>query len=186
MVSFTSLWLPTLVAAVIVFVVSSVIHTVLTYHRSDFRRLPREDAVMDALRGFDLKPGDYVFPFMTAEGMKSDEFKAQVEKGPVAFMTVIPSGMPSMGKSLIQWFVYCLAVGYFAGYVAAVTLPEGAHYLVVFRVVGTTAFAGYSLGLAQASIWYQKSWSATAKSMADGLVFALLTAGAFGWLWPRP
>jgi hypothetical protein len=184
MVSFTSLLLPTLVAAVIVFVVSSVIHAVLSYHRSDFRELPKQDEVMDALRGFDLEPGDYVFPFSTPENMKTDEFKAKVERGPVALMTVM-SGMPGMGKSLIQWFVYCLAVGYFAGYVAAVTLPEGSHYLVVFRIVGTTAFAGYSLALAQASIWYHKSWSATAKSMVDGLVYALLTAGAFGWLWPR-
>lgn len=185
MVSLTALLLPTLVAAVIVFVVSSVIHTVLTYHRDDFRGLPSEDAVMDALRGFDLKPGDYVLPYMTAQNMKSEEFKSKVEKGPVAIVTVVPSGMPSMGKSLIQWFVYCLVVGFFSGYVGAVTLPEGAHYLTVFRVVGTCAFAGYALALAQASIWYHKSWSATARSMADGLVYALLTAGAFGWLWPR-
>jgi hypothetical protein len=35
------------------------------------------------------------------------------------------------------------------------------------------------------SIWYQRPWVVTLKSTIDGLLFACLTAGAFGWLWPR-
>lgn len=38
--------------------------------------------------------------------------------------------------------------------------------------------------LAQNSIWYSRKWSSTLKSMFDGLVYGLLTAGVFGWLWP--
>ena len=52
-------------------------------------------------------------------------------------------------------------------------------------IVGTTAFMGYSLALLPESIWYKRRWSRTFKSMFDGLIYALLTAGVFGWLWPR-
>jgi hypothetical protein len=61
----------------------------------------------------------------------------------------------------------------------------GSPYLAVFRFVGVTAFIGYSVALWQMSIWYHRSWSTTAKATVDGLIYALLTAGTFGWLWPR-
>jgi len=32
---------------------------------------------------------------------------------------------------------------------------------------------------------YKRNWGTTLKSVFDGLVYALFTAGAFGWLWPR-
>jgi hypothetical protein len=90
-----------------------------------------------------------------------------------------------MGTALLQGFVYSALVGLFAGYLASRVLPPGAHYLAVFRVVGTSAFMGYSLALLQRSIWYKQSWATTLRSVFDGLVYALLTAGTFGWLWPR-
>ena len=89
-----------------------------------------------------------------------------------------------MGSSLAQWFVYCLIVGVFAAYITGRALEPGAHYLSVFRFAGATAFVGYSLALMQNSIWYKKNWSTTLKSMFDGLIYALFTAGVFGWLWP--
>jgi hypothetical protein len=107
-----------------------------------------------------------------------------MERGPVAFLTVIESGPPSMGKQLLQWFLYCIVVGLFAAYVAGRALAPGAEYLAVFRFAGTTAFVGYALALWQNSIWYRRAWSITLKSTFDGLVYAFLTAGVFGWLWP--
>jgi hypothetical protein len=115
--------------------------------------------------------------------MNSPEFIAKRNKGPVLVMTTW-SGTEGMGKSLALWFVYNVIVGLFAGYVAALVLPQGASYLTVFRIVGTVAFAGYALALMQHSIWYHLSWASTFRSMADGLVYALVTAGTFGWLWP--
>jgi hypothetical protein len=186
MVEITSLWLPILLAGVIVFVVSSIIHMVIGYHRADFGKLPDEDGVMDALRTFDIAPGDYQMPGAGGpEGMKSPEFIEKMKRGPVAIMTVRPSGGPSIGKSLIQWFLYSVVVGIFAAYIASRALKTGAHYLEVFRYVGCVAFAGYSLALLQNSIWLGRSWITTLKSMFDGLVYALLTAGTFGWLWPK-
>ena len=58
-------------------------------------------------------------------------------------------------------------------------------YLRVFRFAGATAFIGYAVALWQMSIWYRRAWSTTIKATVDGLIYALLTAGTFGWLWPR-
>jgi hypothetical protein len=180
-----SLWLPILLSAVLVFVVSSLIHMLLKYHNTDFGKVPNEDQVMDALRPFGIAPGDYVIPHAgSMDAMKTPEFIEKMTKGPVAFVTVVENGPPAMGKSLVQWFVYCLLVGIFAAYIAGHALDPGAEYLPVFRYVGAVAFTGYALALLQNSIWYKRNWVATLKSVFDGLVYALVTAGMFGWLWP--
>ncbi len=185
MVSLTALWLPILLSAAFVFVVSSILHMVLTYHRSDYAGLPAEDQVMDALRPFNLPPGEYVMPHAAdPKAMGTPEFAEKVAKGPVAFMTVLPNAMPKMGGQLAQWFLYCLVVGIFAAYISGRALGPDAHYLSVFRFAGATAFVGYSLALLQHSIWYKRAWSTTLKSVLDGLIYALVTAGTFGWLWP--
>ncbi len=182
----TSLWLPILVAAVLVFALSSIIHMFLTYHRNDFAKLADEDRVMDALRPFNLAPGDYVLPFANGpEAMKSEEYRSKVEKGPVALITVFnPGAMFNMGSTLTQWFAYTLLVGIVTAYLAGRMVAPGADYLQVFRVTGTVAFACYAMALMQRSIWWGQNWTATLKSMFDGLLYAAATAGAFGWLWP--
>jgi hypothetical protein len=185
MVPIVSLWLPILLSAVFVFIASSIIHMLLPVHAGDYRKLPSEDAVMDSLRKFNIPPGDYLVP--RAGSMKELGDPAFVEKmtrGPVAMMTVMPSGRPSMGPQLAGWFVYCVGVSVFAAYIAGRALGPDAHYLAVFRFAGATAFIGYSLALWQNTIWYKRSWVSTLKSNVDGLVYGLLTAGTFGWLWP--
>lgn len=188
MVALSALWLPVLVAAVLVFLASSVVHTVLPHHKNDFAAFPQEAAMMDALSPFDIPPGDYVMPHAGAdmEVMKSEEFRAKAARGPVMFATVLPRGdaMFNMGPQLAAWFVYCLLISLFAGYMASRAVPAGGEYLEVFRFAGTTAFAAYALALPQRNIWFRAKWSTTVKSMVDGLVYALLTGGAFGWLWP--
>ena len=183
MVPVTSLWAPVVLAAALVFVVSSILHMVLPYHRTDWARLPSEDEVMDALRRYKIPPGDYMLPCAgTPDAMRTTEFQDKMKRGPVAVMTMMESGPPSMGKSLAMWFVYALVVGVFAGYVTGRALPRDADYMQVFRFAGTVAFTGYALALWQNTIWYKRSVSATLKSTFDGLVYALLTAGCFGWL----
>jgi hypothetical protein len=185
MVSLTSLWLPIVLSAVFVFIVSSIIHMFLTYHQNDFDKLPAEDDVMDALRKFNIPPGDYVMPRpANAQERKTPEFTEKMNRGPIAFLTVYPSGPPSMGQSLVLWFVYSIVVSIFAGYLASRAVAPGGDYLAVFRFAGATAFAGYGLALLQNSIWYKRKWSATLKSVFDSLIYALVTAGTFGWLWP--
>ena len=186
MVGIIELWLPILLSAVIVFVVSSIIHMLLPWHKSYYPKVPDEDKVMDALRPFAIPPGDYMIPRpSSSKDMRSPEFTEKLKKGPVVVMTVMPSGPVRMGKNLVQWFLYAVVVGVFAAYVAGRALPHASGYLHVFRFAGVTAFIGYALALWQFSIWYHRSWLTTFKATVDGLIYGLLTAGTFGWLWPR-
>lgn len=185
MVSLASLWLPILLSAVAVFVASSIIHMMLGYHRTDYGPLSNEDEVMDALRRSAASPGEYVVPHAKDTSMLKDPaYQEKAKKGPVAFITIMGPWSPSMGKQLTQWFVYAVVVAIFAAYVASRALGPGAEYLEVFRFVGTTTFIAYAVGLWQTSIWYGKPWGTTMKNTLDGLIYALLSAGFFGWLWP--
>lgn len=184
MVSIVSLWLPILVSATLVFVASSIIHMMLTYHRSDFSAVPDEGSVMSELAKFKIPPGEYAMPYAgSPKAMGTPEYITRVKAGPVAFITIMPNGIPSINASLIQWFLYIVVVNIFSAYIAGRALPADAPYLEVFRFIGCTAFMGYSLALWQNSIWYKRAWSVTIKSTFDGLVYASLTAGTFGWLW---
>lgn len=186
MTDLSLLWLPMLVAAVLVFVASSIIHMAPLWHRSDYPRLANEDQVMAALRPLDLPAGDYFFPRPAPpQTMNSPEFQARMKAGPTAMMTVFPRGAGTgMGRQLGLWFVFCLIVSLLAGYVAAAGLPPGTPYLRVFQIAGVTAFIGYSVALWELSIWYRRAWSMSIKGTIDGLIYGLLTGGVFGWLWP--
>src|ERR1044071_5375988 len=152
MIPLTALWLPILLSAVIVFFASFIIHMVLTYHRSDYRRLPDEDRVTDALRNADVKPGpDYFFPYGSFEEMKSAPMIEKMKRGPVGFVTVLPSGPPAMGKNLIQWFLYCVVISLFVAYLSGRLLAPGAAFLQVFRIVGVAGLLGYGAAHAQES-----------------------------------
>ena len=185
MTGLLALWLPILLSAVAVFIISSIIHMALPWHRNDFLKVPREGEVMDALRSFAIPPGDYMMPrAATMAEMRAPSFSEKLNKGPVMVFTVLPNDHGSMARNLILWFIYLLVVSFFAAYVAGRALPPGARYLAVFRFVGVSAFLGYALALWQASIWFRRRACTTLKQTIDGLVYALVTAGIFGWLWP--
>jgi nucleoside recognition membrane protein YjiH len=186
MVPISALWLPIVLSAVIVFVASSILHMLLPFHRSDYRKLPDEEKVVDALRAAGVTPGPtYHFPHTTHKDMKSPEVAEKFKRGPVGLMNVMPSGPPAMGKYLGLWFVYCVVMSIFVAYLTGRTRVPGTPYLEVFRVAGATAFIGYGVGQLQDSIWKGQIWGVTFKHVVDGLIYALLTAGVFGWLWPR-
>jgi hypothetical protein len=185
MVSLTALWLPIVLSAVIIFVASSIMHMLLPYHRSDYRQLPDEDKLLAVLRAAGLKPGLYHFPFCSHNDMKSPAVMEKFKQGPVGMLTLFPSGPPAMPKFLGMWFAYCLVIGFFVAYLTGRTVAPGANYLAVFRVAGTAAFLAYGLGNLSNGIWKGQPWGVTLKEVIDGLVYALLTAGTFGWLWPH-
>jgi hypothetical protein len=186
MVPLTSLVVPILLSAVIVFVASAIMHMVLPLHRNDIRKVPQEDAALEAFRKLNLPPGEYGVPHAgSPAGMKNPDFIAKMTKGPLVFMTIAPGARPTMAPNLIQWFIYSVVVSIFAGYIAGRALGPGTDYLQVFRFAGCTAFVGYAMALPEHSIWYKRPWSTTIKLMIDGLIYGLLTGGTFGWLWPR-
>lgn len=184
MTGLSALWLPILLSAILVFVASSLIHMASPWHKSDYPKAPNEDKVREALRALNLPRGDYLIPRPASrQDMNSPEFREKVKAGPVVMLTVMPP--MSMQRNLALWFLYCIAVSVLAAYIAGRALAPGTVYLEVFRFAGATAFIGYSVALWQMSIWYHRAWSITVKATVDGLVYALLTAGVFGWLWPR-
>ena len=186
MVSLSSLWLPILVSAVLVFAVSAIIHMVLKYHNSDYKPLPNEDAVRAAIRAGNPAPAQYVMPYCSdMKDMEKPEMKQKYAEGPVAVMNLMRPEKPNMGTYLTQWFGFILCVSFFIGYVAAHTIPAGTAYLEVFRVIGAVGFLVYGVGQMPESIWMGRPWKVTVKNIVDGLVYALVTAGTFGWLWPR-
>jgi len=186
MIPLTNLWFPILISTVIVFVASSIMHMVLPYHKSDYRRLPDEERVTDAMRSAGVTRGPvYFFPYFSFKEMKSAPVVEKLKRGPVGLLTVLPSGPPAMGKNLVQWFMYCIVISVFAAYLASRTLTLGTGFPEVFRVIGTVAFLGYGAAHAQESIWSGRSWVVTLKHIFDSVIYAVLTAGTFGWLWPK-
>jgi hypothetical protein len=186
MVGLGELWLPILVSSVLVFLVSAIIHMVLKYHNKDYTRLPNEDAVRAAIRAGNPEPAQYVIPYCTEmKDMEKPEMKQKYVEGPVAVMNVLRPGLPNMGKNLSQWFGFILVVSLFIAYVAAHALPRGAEYLSVFQIVGAVGFLAYGMGQFTSAIWMGKPWGVALKEALDGLVYGLVTAGTFGWLWPR-
>ena len=179
-----AIWLPTLVAAVAVFVVSALIHMVIRWHQHDEGKIPNEDAVADALRG--LPAGEYRFPYAASmDEMKSPAYQEKAARG----MGRVGIYQGDMGagfrNALIMWFVYCLVASFLAGHVALGALGRNTDHHDILHTVGLTAFAGYGLALAQQSIWGPKKWWPTTKSLIDALVYAIVTALVFVWLWPR-
>jgi Flp pilus assembly protein TadB len=186
MVSIVALWLPILLSALFVFIVSSAIHMALGYHANDHRKLPDEDSTLDALRKLNIPPGQYMAPRPSSmKEMKSPEYLEKRKRGPMMILNIWPAAESGMGAPLVQWFIYSIIIGIFAAYVAGRALPEGAPYLSVFRFVGASAFMCYAIGGWQESIWYKRPIAVSLKNTFDGLVYALVTAGTFGWLLPR-
>ena len=185
MVPLLDLWLPILVSAVLVFVVSSVIHMALPIHKGDLKKLPGEEKLLAAMRAENLGPGSYMFPCSSSmKDMGSPEMVAKMNQGPVGNMNVLPNGPWAMGKSLTQWFVLSLVISACAGYLAGMVLGPGADGQTIFRLTSTAALLGYGLSHAQDSIWKGVAWGISAKFLVDGLAYALATGAAFAWLWP--
>jgi hypothetical protein len=187
MTPLSALWLPILLSAVAVFVVSSIVHMTPLWHKTDYPRYDNEDRVLDALRPIGIPPGDYMMPRPASSAeMRSPAFQEKMKRGPAVMMTVFPPWSGSMASNLSLWFVYCIVVSLFAAYIGASAVPPGGPGLgAVWRYVGITAFVGYALALWQMSIWYRRAWSMTLKATFDGVLYALVTSGMFVWLWPH-
>jgi hypothetical protein len=184
--SLGALWLPIVLSAVLVFIVSAIVHMVLKYHNRDYRKLPNEDAVRAALRAGNPEPRQYVIPYAAEmKELESPEVRQKFVEGPVGVLSLKRPGPPTMGPALAQWFLFTLVVSLFVGYVAANAIDPGEPYLKVFRIVGAVAFLAYAAGQVPAAIWMGKPWPVASKEVFDGLLYGLVTAGTFGWLWPR-
>jgi hypothetical protein len=185
MVTIASLWLPILLSAVLVWIASAIVWMALPHHKTDWKPLPDEEALRSALNAQQTGTGQFLVPFAASQAATKDpEYTRKRNEGPVGFLTLTPPGAEGMGGKMAGSFVYYLVVGVMVAYLAGRTLGPGTQYLAVFRIVSTTAWLAYAFAIVPESIWFGRPWSTTIKHMADGLAYALITAGTFGWLWP--
>lgn len=180
------LWLAILLGGVGVFVMSSIIHMALHWHKGDYSKMPGEEEVLATMREHGLKSGQYMFPCPDSmKDMQSPEMQAKYEKGPVGFMNVLPPGGWAMGSSLLIWFIYSIVISAFVAYVLTLSLKPEAAYMDVFRLACTVSIMAYCLPAIVDSIWKGARWAVTFRFMLDGLLYALVTAGVFAWQWPK-
>jgi hypothetical protein len=185
MVAVSTLWLPILVSAILVFIVSSIFWMVVRHHDSDWKGLPGEEGILDALRKARVPRGQYRFPWAEGKQMQTPEMKKKMAEGPAGFLTFWDRYDVPMGRNMIAWFVYLLAVSFLVAYLAGLVLAPGAAASPVFRFVAVAAILAYAAALVPRSIWWGQAWSVTWKEVFDGVVYGLVTALAFAWLWPR-
>jgi hypothetical protein len=186
MVSLAQVWLPVLLSAVFVFFASAMLNMLLRFwHAPDYQGFSNEDEVGAAVRKGNATAGMYMIPYCKPESMKLPETQEKFKLGPVGLVFLRQPGAMSMGASLAQWFLFCVAVSILSGCLAAQVLAAGTPYWQVFHVVGIAAFMGFALGSVPNAIWWSHPWGSTIKHVIDGLIYALITAATFGWLWPK-
>ncbi len=184
MVGITELWLPILVSGVLVFFASALIWIVLPHHKADIKTLENEEDFDAAIQSLGIKPGFYMYPGCHGKDIKSEAFQARYKSGPWGTINVLGS-MPNYGANLLKTFLAYLAITAMAGYLAGIGLAPGADYMEVFRVVGTAGILGFCMGGLANDFFTGKPTRFLITCFLDGVVFALLTAGVFAWLWPE-
>lgn len=185
MVELTDLWLPIVVSAAIVFLASFVLWALSPHHRADMGALKNEGPMLAALKETGAKPGMYYVPGCgDKERMKSEEFKQSWKNGPWAFL-IVPGSAPNFAKNLLMCFVEFLLVSVCVAYLAKMVFAQGADYMEVFRFTGAAAVLGYAFGAIGHDAFQMKPMRYTLFCMIDGVIYALLTAGTFAWLWPE-
>ena len=179
------LWLPVVLAAVIVMIASATVWMALKYENSQWKPIEGEDQLRDTVRKLNLPaPGQYMFPHgMGREGMAAAMKK--MEQGPNGILLLTKPRKFSMTAQLVQSFIYYLVVSFFVAYVASHALAAGTSYLRVMQLAGTAAFMAYGLALVPEAIWFGRTWKSLCMSLISALLYGLLTGGTFGWLWPK-
>jgi hypothetical protein len=181
-----ALWLPILLSAVVVFIISSLVHMVLKWHASDYKGLDNEDAVRAALRASHPGPGHYVLPYCKEmKQMGSPEMQQKYREGPVGHLMLLPNGAPNLGKFLGLWFLWALVIAAVAAYLASrLILWDHVHARSAAKLVGAVTFVAHGFGTVTESIWMGRPWKQSFKYLIDSALYALGSALVFCWLWP--
>ena len=186
MTPFLSLLLPVVVAAAVVFVLSSIVHMAMPWHKSDYGNVPSDDAAMAAIRSLSLAPGDYAVPNPRLPGGgKNPDFISNFERGPSFHMTVMDPARMNMGKYMGTWFLFNLLVSAIAGWVTGSIVAPGGDAHAAFHFSAIVTACSYGLGAWPLSIWYHRKWSTAFKGTFDAFLYGLATGAVFMWMWPR-
>ena len=186
-----SLWLPILLSAASVWIVSTIFGMPFLHHKNDWIGLPpgphggSEDAFMEFIRTSGIKRGNYLFPdFRTRGAMESEKVKKALEQGPVGHLSLWQPPL-SMGGKLGGTLIVYLVVSTLIAYLASVALPETAEFAKVFQVVGTAGILAYCFSFIPSAIWFGAYRRTIVAGILDGIVFGAITGAIFAWRWPH-
>lgn len=186
MVSLAQLWLPIVLSAVFVFIVSSLIHMALKFwHSPDYRGFSNEDEVGAAMRNGNAAPGLYIIPYCKPEQMKDPAMQQRLRGGPVGLVTLRHPGVMNMGAFLGQWFAFSLVISLIAALLGIHVMGAGTPFKHVFGVIALSTFLAYGMGTVPNAVWWGHPWKSQIKHVVDGAIYAAVTGAAFGWLWPQ-
>jgi hypothetical protein len=179
------LWLPILLSAVVVWIISAVVWMALPHHKRDFIALPDEDSFMDAVRKSGIKPGNYIFPdFRDPKAMKSEKMQKALNEGPVGHLSVWQTPL-TMGSKMVATFVVYLVVSTLIAYLTRVALPGAAPFAKVFQVAATAGILAYCFAFIPNAVWFGSYKRTIAANIVDGIVYGLITGAIFAWRWPQ-
>jgi len=185
-VSIAELWLVILLAGVLCWVASALIHMLIKYHNADYKELSNEQEVSAALGAQSPAPALYTLPYCSdMKAMGDADMQKKFNDGPVAMIAVMPNGMPPMGKLLLQQILFFVFGSLLIGYLMTLSITSGADYMLVFRQVFVAAFLTYGWAQIPYSIWMGQPWSNCIRYIIDAVIYASVTAGVFAWLWPN-
>jgi hypothetical protein len=178
------LWLPILLSATAIWVISVIASMALPHHKRDFIDLTDEDGFMDYIRGSGIKPGNYLFPdFRDREAMKSEKVQKALKEGPVGHLSVWRTPLTMGGKMAATFIVY-LVVSTLIAYLTRVALPGAAPFAKVFQVAVTAGILAYCFSFIPNAVWFGSYQRTIVASFIDGIVYGLITGAIFAWCWP--
>jgi hypothetical protein len=184
-VSILELWLAILLSGLFSWIASAIIHMVIKYHNTDYKRLNDEGAVSDSLSKSGDKVGLYTLPHCADfNEMNDPAVQARFKKGPVAIVTIFENGLPPMGKLLSFQLLYFIVGSLFVGYIGSISLTSAASSLEIFQLLFVSGFICYGWASIPYSIWFGHPWSVTLKYLIDASIYSAVTAATFCWLWP--
>jgi hypothetical protein len=181
----TTLWLPILLSAAAIWVISTIVGMALPHHKQDWIGIPDEDGFMDYIRRSGIKPGNYLFPdFRSREALKSEKVETALKEGPVGHLSVWKTPVTMGGKMAATFIVY-LVVSTLIAYLTRVALPGAADFARVFQIAGTAGILAYCFSFIPNAVWFGSYKRTIIASVIDGIFFGLVTGAIFAWRWPH-
>jgi hypothetical protein len=179
------LWLPILLSAAAVWIISLIVWMALPHHKQDFIGLPDEDGFMDYIRKSGIKPGNYGFPDCRGRAaMKSEKVRKAWEEGPVGHLSVWRTPL-TMGDKMVATFIVYLVVSTLIAYLTRVALPGAAPFARVFQVATTAGILAYCFSSIPNAIWWGSYKRTIVANVIDGIMYGAITGAIFAWRWPH-
>ena len=179
------LWLPILLSAAAVWLLSLIFGMALPHHKQDWIGLPDEDGFMDYIRRSGIKPGNYLFPdFRGRAALKSEKVEKALKEGPVGHLSVWQTPV-TMGGKMVATFIVYLVVSTLIAYLTRVALPGPAEFAKVFQIAATAGILAYCFSFIPNALWFGSYERTIVATFIDGLIFGAITGAIFAWRWPH-